>query len=132
MLTEQVVVATLAALGERLVVGFEPVDGAVIGDADQQGAAVLAVEEPGDGLDHGLLGDLGLARLCPDVPAQRRLVLELAVLAVGADEVADGASSLAGDSGSGVDAGQVLGDQRGPEFVVVEELGGDLLVAVEP
>jgi hypothetical protein len=45
------VVAALASLRERLVVVFPPVDRAVVGDADEQRAAEIAVEEPGDRLD---------------------------------------------------------------------------------
>jgi hypothetical protein len=45
------VVASLASLGEGVVVVFEAVDVAVVGDADEDGAAVGGVGEPGDGLD---------------------------------------------------------------------------------
>jgi hypothetical protein len=77
VLAEQVVVAALAALGEGGVVGFEPVDAAVVGDADEQGAAVLGVEEPGDGLDDE--PSRGCRSSRPDVPAQRGLVLQVGV-----------------------------------------------------
>lgn len=41
----------LADLGAAGVVGVEAVNGAVVGDADQEGAAIMEVEERGDGLD---------------------------------------------------------------------------------
>ena len=107
MLAPQVVVASLAALGERGVVVFQAVYLAGIGDADEQGSAVAVVCEPGDGLDDRVLQ---LRRLLsqPHVPAHRRLVLQELILTVGADQFADRARALAGDPSSLIDVRSVL------------------------
>ena len=75
MLAPEVAVPYLAALGEGLVVVFEAVDGAVVGYADEEGAAVAGVGEAGDGLDGGVLDEPGLVALL-DVPAEAGFVFD--------------------------------------------------------
>ena len=75
--------AYLASLGEGAVVVFEAVYRAVVGYADEEGAAIAGVGEAGDGLEGGGLDELGLVLLF-DVPAEGGLVLEVEGLTVGA------------------------------------------------
>ena len=78
----------------------------------EEGAAVAGVGEAGDGLDGGVLDELGLVALL-DVPAEGGLVLEVEGLAVGAEQVADGAGLLVGDYGLFVDLGREEGHHVG-------------------
>ena len=103
--------ASWLGLGAAGVVGIEAVDGAVVGDADEQGAALAGVQERGDGLEAG-----GLERLEElagvGVGAQGGLVLEVGGLLVGAEELDDVAVLLVGDLGLALDERQV--GRRGP------------------
>ena len=84
VLAPEVAVADLASFGEGVVVVFEPVDRTVVGYADEEGAPVGGVREAGDGLDGGVLDDLGLLLLF-DVPAEGGFVFEVEGFAVGAE-----------------------------------------------
>ena len=126
------VAVVLAGLVQRGVVAGEAVDGAVVGDADEQRAALPAVEERGDRLERRRLeGLVDLAGVGPG--AQRRLVLEVVVLTAGAEQLADRAVLLVSDPGLALDQWWRRPDGRSvARSSVVEELERDLLVAVEP
>src|SRR6266496_5205306 len=83
---EQVPVV-LARLPQGGVVAVQTDDGAVVGHADEQRAAVGAVQERGDGLDRRGLQRLVLLAALPG--PQRRLVLEVLGLPVRAEQLAD-------------------------------------------
>ena len=120
MLAPQVAVASFAALGEGGVVVLQAVDPAVVGDADEQRAAVGAVGEPGDRLHDRVLDVAGLLALV-DVPAHRRLVLEGPGLAVGMDQLADRTRPLTRHPGLRVDARRAAFEPRRFEVGIVQD-----------